>query len=126
VIKKIGGSEDKGGIVSTINAYINSNKGNPSISRFGIRYHLINELDCNNKVEFYCIFIKVKSISLPIKYFNGICEDTKVDISFKSIEKSYVIKFTDIFGEMPKWNYQERGDKWPDYIKEEYNKRKWK
>ena len=56
-IKKIGGSICKGGIKKTISCYESANLGKPSISRFSIMKEIEKELDNNNIVNIYVIFI---------------------------------------------------------------------
>ena len=56
-IKKIGASQDKGGMKGTLNIYKDGGvKGRPSIRSFGVWYFLYNTILQGKKIEFYMIY----------------------------------------------------------------------
>ena len=66
IIKKIGASEDKGGIKNTLNIYKDGGiKGRPSIRSFGIWYFLYSNVLQGKKIEFYMIYHE--NIEMEIK-----------------------------------------------------------
>ena len=69
-IKKIGGSQDKGGIKGTLNWYSNSAlTGGPSVRTYGIHMFITEELDNGSDVEFYVI--TSEKVKLPVKGLFG-------------------------------------------------------
>lgn len=118
-IKKIGGSQDKGGIKGTFSWYINNAlSGGPSVRTYGIHILIREELDKGNEVEVYSIFSQ--KIMAPVK---GLFGETIIEtnIDFKTMENICKNDYISIMGNYPVWNFQERGDKWPIYIREGCN-----
>jgi hypothetical protein len=115
-IKKIGGSQDKGGIKGTLNWYSNSAlTGGPSVRTYGIHMFITEELDNGSDVEFYVI--TSEKVKLPVKGLFG--EETiYTNVNFKSMENKCKEDYINVVGELPKWNIQERGESWPIYIRE--------
>ena len=122
IIKKIGASEDKGGIKNTLNIYKDGGiKGRPSIRSFGIWYFLYSNVLQGKKIEFYMIYHE--NIEMEIK---GLLKKHKVkdaSISCKLIEKCCISDYKNLENnKFPEWNVQEKREDWPDIIKEKHSK----
>jgi hypothetical protein len=119
VIKKIGGSQDKGGIKGTFGWYINNAlNGSPSVRTYGIHILVNEELDKGNLVEIYVIFSqKIKT------YVKGLFGEKIIEtnVDFKTMENMCKDDYISVMGIYPDWNFQERGQEWPIYIKEGCN-----
>ena len=116
LIKKIGGSQDKGGIKGTLKWYSDSAlSGGPSIRTHGIHTFIKEELDNGNEVEFFVIVSD--KISVPVKGLFGE-EEILSNVNFKDMENKCKQDYLNVMGELPKWNIQERGESWPIYIRE--------
>ncbi|MCR6573640.1 type II restriction endonuclease [Campylobacter insulaenigrae] len=116
-IKKIGGSQDKGGIKGTLSIYKDGGvKGRPSIRSFGIWYFLYHTILQGKKIEFYMIF--QENFEKDIKGLFGYHKIKNASISYKFIEeccnKDYL---TFENSKYPDWNVQEQGMDWPEDIK---------
>ncbi len=104
-IKKIGGSQGKGGIKSTMNFYQGAMQGGPSIRSYGIHLLIKKELDKRKKVEFYVILSK--EVETEIK---GLFETHKEKIvAFKEMEERCNEDFKKTTGNYPEWHFQSRG-----------------
>ena len=117
IIKKIGGSQDKGGIKGTLNIYKDGGiKGRPSIRSFGIWYFLYSSLIKGCKVEFYMIY--QDNFKKEVKGLFGLHKVLNASISYKIIEdcciSDYRIKENN---KHPDWNVQEQGMDWPQEVK---------
>lgn len=118
-IHKIGFSESKGGIKSTIGSYRScGNSGSPSIRTYGIHILITEELLKMNNVEVWVLFSPKSLIKCPL--MDGSEIDVEIS-SGKTIEKSNVELFKLKNGRYPKWNMQEDNEKWSDYIVEGHN-----
>lgn len=127
IIKKIGTSQDKGGIQNTLKIYENGGRGGrPSIRSYGI-YKLINDELRDNK-EVCVFYIKQKRIKVDIICLNS-TKTCETNISphdaerlcleeYNNFEQS--LNFKDSFY-YPDWNFQEKNESWPDDIKEEHS-----
>ena len=117
IIKKIGGSEDKGGIKGTLAIYKDGGvKGRPSIRSFGIYYLILEALKTGKKIEFYMIY--QDDIVSSVKGLFGMKPKQAMRISYKYLEDScktdYKMREND---NLPDWNFQEQGMDWPALIK---------
>tara|TARA_B100001059_G_C17783033_1_gene555421 strand:- start:1012 stop:1590 length:579 start_codon:yes stop_codon:yes gene_type:complete len=117
-IMKLGGSQGKGGIKSTMSFYITALSGSPSLRSFGIHKHIAEELSKGRKVDVYCLWGPKTISKVP-----GLFESTSMDVSpFKEMERNCVNDYKlNNDGRLPKWNYQENGEKWPSKIRDEYD-----
>ena len=119
IIKKIGGSQDKGGMKHTLQIYRDGGtKGRPSIRSFGIWYFLFHEiLDKKSKIEFYMIF--QDDFETEVKGLNTIKRVTNASINYKLLEEACIEDFHIEEGAstFPDWNVQEQGGDWPLDIK---------
>ena len=115
-IMKIGGSTDAGGIAGTLKWYENSAlTGKPSTRTYGIHTLIEEELLKGKKIEFHCIW--ANKIITPIKGLFGEKEmETTAD--FKTMENLSKNDYLSVEGDLPEWNFQEGGKKWPIYISE--------
>ena len=117
IIKKIGASQDKGGIKGTFNIYKDGGvKGRPSIRSFGIWYFLYHNILENKKIEFYMIFHD--DFESEVKGLFGAHKVSNASISCKLIEecciKDYLEEENNVY---PDWNVQEKGMDWPNDVK---------
>ena len=119
IIKKIGGSQDKGGMKGTFAWYTNNAlSGGPSVRTYGIHILVKEELDKGNLVEIYSIFSQKIEASVKGLFGEKI---VKTNIDFKTMENMCKDDYISVMGDYPEWNFQERGDKWPIYIREGCN-----
>jgi hypothetical protein len=117
IIKKIGFSDQNGGIKSTINSYKNSgNSGRPSDRTHGIHVMIAEELLKGNKVEFY--FTYNKNIEIEIELMDGTKKISKQSLSGKILENENMDIYKSKLGKYPDWNLQEAGKPWPKYLQE--------
>ncbi len=120
-IKKIGASQDKGGIKGTLSIYQDGGvKGRPSIRSFGIWYFLYHSILQGKKIEFYMIYHQ--DFDAEVKGLFGTHKVSNASIHCKLIEecciKDYLAKEN---GKYPEWNAQEQGKDWPANIKTEHS-----
>lgn len=110
-IEKLGGSQDKGGILGTIGWYLNgSAKGNSE--RTYCTWNFITQ-NCakGNKVEIYAVWAPVVKVKIPT--MTGEIEK-EIPVDFHSIEKEFNEEFKRIENRHPTLNMQESGRKWED------------
>lgn len=119
IIKKIGGSQDKGGLLGTFLWYENSAlNGRPSIRTYGTHMLIHNELVNGKNVEIY--MIKSEKVMASVKGLFG--EITKfVNTDFKEMENICKKDYKDLYGNYPEWNFQENKTQWPLIISEGCN-----
>ena len=112
-IVKIGGSESKGGILSTFSFYCGAMAGGPSLRTFGCMYLMREALDQGKKVEIYLI----KTTMMPVEVEN-LTGKVKVmaSVSFKYIEDACKAEWLENNEELPAWNFQERAEQWDSNI----------
>lgn len=124
IIYKIGSSECKGGIKGTFNFYEGGLGGSPSIRTFGIHLLITEELKLGKNIKIYVLFIE------PIKVIiNGLFSSIE-KITYPQIKEMENLcreDYKKIYGNYPKWNFQENVEEWPEYIKlaykEQFNNR---
>lgn len=119
-IKKIGGSQDKGGIKGTLSIYRDGGvKGRPSIRSFGVWYFLYYTILEGKKIEFYMIY--QENFEKEVKGLFGLKKVKNASISYKFIEQCCIEDYLNAKnGKYPEWNVQERGMDWPEEIKNEH------
>ncbi|MDX1949801.1 MAG: hypothetical protein SFT90_04805 [Rickettsiales bacterium] len=117
VIKKIGSSQDKGGMKGTLSIYKDGGvKGRPSIRSFGIWYFLYYTILQGKKIEFYMIYHD--DFSFEVKGLFGIHKVENANISCKFIEECCIRDYLKRENnKYPDWNIQEQGMDWPNEIK---------
>ena len=118
VIKKIGGSQSKGGIKATLSFYQSAMQGGPSLRSYGIHLLIKEALEKDKKVEIY--LITSKSVRASVKGLFS--EERKNTNVFKEMEDKCKEDYKKIEGDFPEWNYQERAVPWPKNIHESYVK----
>lgn len=118
VIKKIGGSQSKGGIKATLSFYQSAMQGGPSLRSYGIHLLIKQALEQGKTAEIYLIISK--SVKAPVKGLFS--EEKKSTNVFKEMEDKCKEDFKRIERDFPEWNYQERGVPWPKKIHESYVK----
>ncbi|MEK7200594.1 MAG: hypothetical protein AAB672_00480 [Patescibacteria group bacterium] len=120
IIKKIGGSQGKGGIKSTMNFYEGAMQGGPSIRSYGIHLLLKKELEEGKRVEFYVIVSE--EIKAEIKGLFG-SEKGNV-VAFKEMEEKCNEDYKNVTNKYPEWHFQSRGRgkgyRWPEWIRDSY------
>ncbi len=121
-IKKIGGSQGKGGIISTMNFYEGAMQGGPSIRSYGVHLLIEKELEKLKKVEVYVIISK--EVKTEIK---GLFSTHKGSIvAFKEMEEKCNEDYKKITGEYPEWHFQSRGRgkgyRWPEWVRKSYTR----
>jgi len=121
IIKKIGASQDKGGMKGTLNIYKDGGiKGRPSIRSFGIWYFLYHTILQGKKIEFYMIYHD--DFKFEVKGLFGIHKVTNASISCKLIEECCIKDYLATEdNKYPDWNVQEQGMDWPAEIKNEHS-----
>lgn len=110
-IKKIGGSQCKGGIQGTISAYLGGfAQGMSPRSYCGwnyIRQHIVS----GNEVEFYFILAPMTQAQVPsMSSYNFV----DIPVDYHQIETLCVQEFLSAQGHYPELNVQESGRKWRD------------
>ncbi len=120
VIKKIGYSQDRGGIQGTLTSYQGGMGGRPSIRTMGIHLLLNAEVELGRNVEVYMILADKQSMKVK-----GLFGEKDIPVS-PTIEMEGLCKqdYLDREGRYPEWNIQEtQGTEWPDWIKEQHSER---
>ncbi len=119
-IKKIGASQDKGGMKGTLNIYRDGGiKGRPSIRSFGVWYLLYHSIIRGKKIEFYMIYHE--DFKSDIKGLFGLHKVGNASISCKLIEECCIKDYRSKETYFPEWNIQEQGMDWPIDIKSEHS-----
>lgn len=122
IIRKIGGSQGKGGIKSTMGFYQDAMQGGPSIRSYGIHLLIKRELDKGNKVEFYVILSKEAETEIK-----GLFEKHREKIvAYKEMEEKCNEDFFSVEKKYPDWHFQSRGKgkgyRWPEWVRDSYEK----
>ncbi len=118
IIKKIGGSQSKGGIRATLSFYQSAMQGGPSLRSYGIHLLITEALKKGKNVEIY--MITSQSVKASVKgLFSKERKNTNV---FKEMENKCKEDYKKIEGDFPEWNYQERAVPWPKKIHKSYVK----
>jgi len=111
IIMKIGGSQSKGGIKSTLSFYQGGMQGGPSIRTYGIHLLLKEELEKNKKVEVY--MITSQKARMKVK---GLFKEEMEVSAFKDMEDKCKRDYVEREGTYPPWNFQEKGEPWREDI----------
>jgi len=122
IIKKIGCSEDKGGMKGTLSIYKDGGvKGRPSIRSFGIWYFLFHAITKGHKIEFYMIY--QENFSAKVKGLFGYHNVKNASISPKLLEECCTLDYRSVENNnFPDWNIQEQASDWPTEIKQQHAK----
>lgn len=115
VIKKIGGSEAKGGMMHTLSIYKDGGlMGQPSLRSIGTWWHMYHELLVNkSNIEIYMIY--QDEFNYNVK---GLFKKTlkKLSISYKHIENECLADYFSVENKYPDWNYKENDEVWPSEV----------
>ena len=110
-IKKIGGSQSKGGIQATIAAYLGGfAQGMSPRSYCGWNY-CRQQTEQGHKVEFWFILAPMTKAYIPT--MNG-QQEVEIALDFHQIETACVQEYLRVEGDYPYLNMQESGRKWID------------
>lgn len=110
IIKKIGGSLQKGGIKNTLLMYEGGDAGTPSISRFNVNNIMKEGISNNKKYEIYILPV-LDTITITLKgMFTE--EVTQVNPSYKELEALCLKEYKNIESKYPDWNKQESREVW--------------
>jgi|TARA_R110002074_G_C12207084_1_gene635919 hypothetical protein len=117
IIKKIGKSECKGGMKNTFAFYQGGLGGSPSIRTFGIHKLIADEIEKQNEVEVWGIWSKPVKVQVP-----GLFDTTEMFVtpSIHCMEDKCRMDYHKNMGEYPPWNFQERGESWPEDVQVSY------
>lgn len=109
VIKKIGGSAQRGGIIGTISFYVGAMTGSPGVPRFVIHLLIAEALTKGSNVEMYMI-TSPKTLALV----SGLFGTKNVEIaSYKEMEDFCKSDYYSVEGKYPDWNFQENHEEYP-------------
>lgn len=111
VIKKIGGSQSKGGIQATIAAYLGGFAHGMSPRSYCVWNFCRRETVAGNLVEFYFILAPTTVAQVPT--MNGFIEQ-KIAVDYHQIETACVKEYVETMKAYPYLNMQESGKKWID------------
>lgn len=107
-IMKIGGSECKGGIKTTMSFYQGGMQGGPSIRTYGVHILIKEELQKGKRLEIY--MISSSKTKMKVK---GLFNEEEMEVSaFRDMERKCKKDYISVEGELPPWNFQERGEVW--------------
>ena len=127
-IVKIGSSQDKGGIQQTLSFYRTGGiSGRPSTRSIGIYLLIKEELEKNKNVSVYLIKqnkVKAHIIGLTKQ------EEQEININPNDAETFCLNEYNNFHQKinpsqskyLPIWNFKERGEDWPEYIKTSHAK----
>ena len=110
-IKKIGGSQCKGGIQSTIAAYLGGFAQGMSPRSYCVWNYCRKEILAGNLVEFWFILAPTTTAEIPT--MNG-TKTVEIALDFHQIETACVQEYLDVEHDHPYLNMQEGGRKWID------------
>lgn len=109
IIKKIGGSSSKGGIISTLSFYACSMTGSPGKPRFILHLLIRDELLQGKRVEIFMIqsdFVKSK--------VKGLFKSRTLEIAaFKEMEDLCRRDYYGLEKKHPDWNFKENNEDYP-------------
>ncbi len=117
IIKKIGGSASKGGIMATMMFYISAMTGSPGVPRFVLHLLIERALRDKSKVELFMI-TSPKTLARVCGLFG--CK--KVEIaSFKEMEDLCKSDYYSREKKYPDWNFQENNEPYPPELARKHN-----
>ena len=117
IIKKIGGSIQRGGIKGTVSFYIGAMTGSPGRPRFILHLLIEEALKSNSKVALYMI-TSPKTLAMV----NGLFGARKMKIaSFKELEDLCKSDYYSREKRYPDWNFQENNDPYPSKLAKRHN-----
>jgi len=120
-IYKIGMTMGKGGIKSCLDFYLSAGTDEPGYNRFTINWLLRKELNNGKEVEVYMMY--EEPIKMQVKTLTSYTE-CSVLIDGKILEHNCKEDYKKIYGNYPKWNYQENGEVINEQISNEFGEYK--
>ena len=117
IIRKIGGSSSKGGIIATMSFYVGAMTGSPGVPRFVLHLIIAKALETGSKVELYMI-----TSPRVLATINGLFGPKKVMIaSFKEMEDLCKSDYYSREKRYPDWNFQENNEPYPKDLAQKHN-----
>ena len=112
IIKKIGGSQDKGGLKGTMEGYCRGLVGKSESARsYGVAKYIHDALTAGDTIDIYCVWAEMRTETIP-SMFGQVTVDIPLD--FHTIESQFVQDYRTATGSGPYLNMQENGTKWAD------------
>lgn len=116
IIKKIGGSIQKGGIKGTISFYTGAMAGSPGRPRFILHLLIEEALKNKSKLELYMI-----TSPKTLAKVNGLFGTKKTKIaSFKEMEELCKSDYYSREKKYPDWNFQENHQPYPSELEKKF------
>ncbi len=116
IIKKIGGSIQRGGIKGTVSFYIGAMTGSPGRPRFILHLLIEEALKNKSKVALYMI-TSPKTLAMV----NGLFGARKMKIaSFKEMEDLCKYDYFSREKKYPDWNFQENHQSYPSELEKKF------
>jgi hypothetical protein len=110
-IKKIGGSQSKGGIQATIGAYLGGFAPGMSPRSYCGWNYCRQQIQAGHLVEFWFILAPTTTAEIPT--MNGF-RQVEIALDFHQIESACVQEYVSVENDYPYLNMQESGRKWID------------
>jgi hypothetical protein len=110
-IEKLGGSQAKGGIKGTYDAYFSGFAKGMSARTYCVWNHICRAIDAGKKVEVYAVWAPLVTVTIPTMHGT---ETKEMPVDFHTIEEAFVKSFVEKEGRHPFLNMQESGKKWED------------
>mgnify|MGYP006076708593 FL=1 len=111
-IVKIGGSQTKGGIEGTINAYLGGFREGNSKRTYAVWNYINQQVKAGKTIEVY--YYNLPQVRVEIQKMNGDYQQHYISVDYHTIEKSYVDEYKLLNGNYPYLNVQESNTKWED------------
>ena len=110
-IHKLGGSQAKGGIKGTYDAYFSGFAKGMSARTYCVWNHITNSINEGKKVEVYAVWAPLVEVTIPTMHGE---ETKKMPVDFHTIEEAFVKAYVEKEGKYPFLNMQESGRRWED------------
>lgn len=111
VIHKLGGSQAKGGIKGTYDAYFSGFAKGMSARTYCVWNHIVKAIDSGKIVEVYAVWAPLVQVTIPTMHGS---ETKKMPVDFHTIEEAFVKAYVQEEGQYPFLNMQESGRRWED------------
>lgn len=121
-IYKIGMTMGKGGIKSCMDFYLSAGNDDPGYNRFTINWLIRDVLKKGKKVEVYMLYEEPITLTTKTIFTE---KESKILIDAKVIERDCKDEYKNIYGNYPKWNFQERGETIDKQISDEFSEYKY-
>lgn len=117
IIKKIGGSAQKGGIIKTMSFYVGAMTGSPGVPRFVAHLLIEQALRSKSKIELFMI-----TSPKTLATVSGLFGYKKMKIaSFKEMEDLCKSDYYSKERKYPDWNFQENHKPYPPELARKHN-----